>query len=67
VHEPERHCIGCGEANPKQEMLRLALDGDLVVADHAADMPGRGAYVCSDDCLRNAVGRRALARAFRKP
>jgi predicted RNA-binding protein YlxR (DUF448 family) len=46
--------------------VRLALDGDTVVADPAANRPGRGAYVCGDACLEAAIARRALHRAFRR-
>jgi predicted RNA-binding protein YlxR (DUF448 family) len=45
---------------------RLALVGDRVVADRAATMPGRGAYVCDAACARAAIERRALPRAFRR-
>jgi predicted RNA-binding protein YlxR (DUF448 family) len=37
-----------------------------VVADPAAVLPGRGAYVCNATCARAAVERRAFARAFRR-
>jgi predicted RNA-binding protein YlxR (DUF448 family) len=46
--------------------LRLALDGDIVVADAPARRPGRGAYVCGPACLQRAQQRHALARAFRR-
>ncbi len=59
--------MGCGATRPKAALLRLALDGDVVVADPAATRPGRGAYVCDAACLEAAIGRRALARAFRRP
>jgi len=51
---------------PKRSLLRLALDGDRVVADDRAVRPGRGAYVCDAACFRRAVGARALPRAFRR-
>jgi len=37
-----------------------------VVADPAARLPGRGAYVCDARCAAEAVRRRALQRAFRR-
>jgi predicted RNA-binding protein YlxR (DUF448 family) len=37
-----------------------------LAVDRAQTMPGRGAYVCGGDCLRRAVARRRLPRAFRR-
>jgi predicted RNA-binding protein YlxR (DUF448 family) len=51
---------------PKRQLLRLALDGQTVVADTAARLPGRGAYVCDAACLGRAQQRHALAKAFRR-
>lgn len=47
-------------------MLRLALgpDGALRV-DAARTLPGRGAYMCGAGCLKAAVKKKALGRAFR--
>jgi predicted RNA-binding protein YlxR (DUF448 family) len=43
------------------------LDGDHVVVDPVQRLPGRGAYVCSAACLRDAILRHAFARAYRRP
>jgi predicted RNA-binding protein YlxR (DUF448 family) len=59
--------VACGRRAPKTELQRLALSGDRVVADPTASMPGRGAYVCGDECARDAIARRAFSRAFRRP
>jgi len=59
--------VGCGTTRPKAALRRLALSGDRVVADVAACLPGRGAYVCDSGCLETALTRRALSRAFRRP
>ena len=74
--------MGCGRIAPKAALLRLAAvrpDGasssadvrgagpDVVVADPAARLPGRGAYVCDARCAEAALRRRALPRAFRRP
>jgi predicted RNA-binding protein YlxR (DUF448 family) len=53
-------------------LVRLALRepaaaGRAALAvDRSQTMPGRGAYVCDRDCLRRAVARRRLPRAFRR-
>ncbi|MDX1889272.1 DUF448 domain-containing protein [Mycolicibacterium sp. 050158] len=40
--------------------------GDVVVVDTAGNLPGRGAWLHSDqECLHVAIRRRALARALR--
>ena len=74
--------MGCGRVAPKAALLRLAAvraeDGPeqvepgeaarhVVVADPAARLPGRGAYVCDARCAEAALRRRALPRAFRRP
>jgi predicted RNA-binding protein YlxR (DUF448 family) len=41
-------------------------DATLVI-DRAQRLPGRGAYVCSPDCLVRARARGGLQRAFRRP
>jgi predicted RNA-binding protein YlxR (DUF448 family) len=39
----------------------------LVVADVAARLPGRGAYICGPGpCLDGALRKRSLQRAFRR-
>ena len=60
--------MGCGRSRPKAELVRFVRDGDAVVADPAARLPGRGAYLCpAADCARAAVARRGFERAFRAP
>jgi predicted RNA-binding protein YlxR (DUF448 family) len=51
---------------PKPQLHRLAAADDRVVADPAAGIPGRGAYVCGPGCAERAVQRRAFGRAFRR-
>lgn len=51
---------------PKRALHRFALDGDLVVADPRQRLEGRGAYVCSEACLDDALRKRAFARAYRR-
>jgi predicted RNA-binding protein YlxR (DUF448 family) len=41
------------------------VDG-CVVPDPTATRPGRGAYVCDEACLEQALERRAFGRAFRR-
>ncbi len=63
---PIRHCVGCGEAKPKKELVRLAHSKDGQVSlDRTGKAPGRGAYLChSAACLTKARKKRSLERAF---
>jgi predicted RNA-binding protein YlxR (DUF448 family) len=58
--------VGCGRIAPKAVLQRVALAGDVAVADPSASLPGRGAYVCDAACAEQALQRRALGRAFRR-
>ena len=63
---PERTCIGCGAKRPQQHLQRLCLSSEGTgYWDKTKTGTGRGAYVCGAGCLRAAVQRKALARAFR--
>ncbi|WP_081690979.1 YlxR family protein [Conexibacter woesei] len=57
--------MGCGTIRPKAELLRLVAVAGRVVADPAATLPGRGAYVCGPGCAQRAIERRAIGRALR--
>lgn len=67
--KPERTCVGCRTVRPKIEMVRIVRQPDgTVELDTGGKMPGRGAYVCPDEnCLDQAVKRKALDRALRVP
>lgn len=63
---PERTCIGCGAKRPKTALQRLCLSSEgRAQWDETRTGAGRGAYLCGVRCLRAAVRRRALERAFR--
>lgn len=50
----------------KEEMLRIArLEDGRVLVDSEGRGPGRGAYVCSPECLEAAAKNGNLARALR--
>lgn len=61
-----RTCIGCGGQGRKGELLRLVRGGDGSVSfDESGRLPGRGAYVCSLECLASACKTKKLDRALR--
>lgn len=64
---PQRTCIVCRRECDKSALVRVVRkpDGEVIV-DTAGTAPGRGAYVCkTDECLNNAIKRRAFNRAFK--
>ena len=63
---PVRKCVGCGEAKPKRELLRVVSPKEGNVSlDLTGKAAGRGAYICPDPaCLAKARKARRLERAF---
>ncbi|HXH34613.1 MAG TPA: YlxR family protein [Plantibacter sp.] len=64
--EPVRTCVGCRRREPRSVLLRVVAGDGVLVADPAAQLPGRGAWVHPDvRCVEQAVQRRAFTRALR--
>ena len=64
-----RTCIGCNNAKPKKELIRIvkSADGEVSI-DFTGKKNGRGAYVCRDiSCLEMAIKTKRLSRAFEMP
>ncbi len=62
----ERTCIGCRAKSSKREMHRIVRRPDgSVRLDAGSKEPGRGAYVCSQECLHKAIKTGRLASALR--
>ncbi len=63
---PERTCIGCNEAKPKKELLRIVKDKENKISiDLSGKMNGRGAYICNNiECLEKAIKSNRLSRVF---
>ncbi|NHM16102.1 DUF448 domain-containing protein [Eggerthellaceae bacterium zg-887] len=62
----ERRCIGCGKTVGKACLVRIVRRPDGTAAfDPTGRAPGRGAYVCSQACLAEAVKKNKLARALK--
>ncbi len=50
-HTPERMCAACRSRMPKSSARRYVVDNTgQVVYDAYATQPGRGVYVCSQNC-----------------
>lgn len=63
---PERTCIGCNEAKPKKELLRIVKDKENVISvDLTGKKNGRGAYICNNiKCLEMAIKSKRLSKVF---
>ena len=66
---PMRTCIGCNNAKPKKELIRIVKSSDGEVSiDFTGKKNGRGAYVCRDiSCLEMAIKTKRLSRTFEMP
>lgn len=61
-----RTCIGCGKQSDKVTLMRIVKASDGTVSfDETGRKPGRGAYVCSAECLDTALKAKKLQRALR--
>ena len=66
---PIRTCIGCNEAKPKKELIRIVktTEGEVLI-DATGKKNGRGAYICpSISCLDKAIKTKRLSRSFEMP
>ena len=63
---PMRQCLGCREAKPKKELIRVVRSPEGQISlDFKGKAFGRGAYICHDpQCLKKAIKSKALERAF---
>lgn len=62
----QRTCIACGKQESKGSLLRIVRGVDGAVRfDGSGRAPGRGAYVCSQDCLAAARKTKKLERALK--
>lgn len=62
----KRTCIGCGRQFLKIELFRIVRTPDgSVRVDPTGRAAGRGAYVCSKDCLNASQAKKGFARALK--
>lgn len=50
-HLPIRQCVGCRQRMEKRRLVRFVRGDDGWSADPDQTAPGRGAYLCSPECL----------------
>jgi len=65
-HVPIRTCVGCRQAKPKKELIRVVRTPQSEIEiDLTGKKSGRGAYLCrSKECLSKAFQGRQLQRAL---
>lgn len=65
---PLRMCVGCREMKDKKELIRVVrtAEGDVQI-DPTGRKNGRGAYICSAECLEKAKKKNLLGRALNHP
>ena len=65
-HVPIRTCVGCRQARPKKELIRVdRTPQSEIEIDLTGKKSGRGAYLChSKECLSKAFQGRQLQRAL---
>ena len=62
---PQRTCLGCNEAKPKNELIRIVKQSDgKIFVDKTGKAEGRGAYICNVECLEKAIKSKRLSRNF---
>jgi predicted RNA-binding protein YlxR (DUF448 family) len=65
---PLRMCVGCREMKDKRELTRVVRTADgTVEIDPTGRKNGRGAYICSAQCLMKARKKNLLGRALNHP
>lgn len=64
---PARICVGCREAKPKTELLRVLKDNEgRITMDDTGRKNGRGAYLCRNrTCLERALKSKGLERSLK--
>lgn len=61
-----RSCVSCGKKSSKHELFRLVRSEDgSVCFDPTGKKAGRGAYICSPECLEEAIKTKRLGKALR--
>ena len=61
----QRTCVGCGLKSDKVELMRIVRIDGAAKFDVTGRAAGRGAYVCSKECLEKALANRKLQRALK--
>lgn len=62
---PQRKCLGCMESKPKNKFYRVVKTRmDEIIIDTTGKIEGRGAYICSEECLEKAIKAKRFEKEF---
>ena len=63
---PQRTCLGCNEAKPKNELIRIVKQSNgKIFVDKTGKAEGRGAYICNNvECLNKLIKTKRLEKSF---
>lgn len=62
---PQRKCLGCMESKPKNKLYRVVKTRmDEIIIDTTGKKEGRGAYICSEECLEKAIKAKRFEKEF---
>lgn len=62
---PQRKCLGCMESKPKNKLYRVVKTRmDEIIIDTTGKIEGRGAYICSEECLEKAIKAKRFEKEF---
>lgn len=65
---PIRTCVVCRKKGTKDNFIKLVKnkDGEFIISESSAFVPGRGAYICNNpECIDKALKTKAFNRAFK--
>jgi len=62
IHQTERMCVSCRKKHTPSTMRRFVVLQAKIVFDDTIKQPGRGHYVCSDECLERFQKRKLKAK-----
>jgi predicted RNA-binding protein YlxR (DUF448 family) len=67
THVPMRTCLGCGQQQGKEDLVRIVMKDGTLMVDGDRRLPGRGAYLCHRSACVHALlkKRRRLSYALR--
>lgn len=60
-----RTCVGCRDIKHQSEMIRVCCVNKETEIDYNNKLGGRGAYICSTDCLKKIKQKNALNRVLK--
>ena len=63
---PVRTCVGCGQRDAQQAMIRLRMSAGTILVEDGAGGTGRSAYLHSQrPCIQGLVKSKGLTRSLR--